>query len=408
MKNTRQLWTVAIGRSVSLLGDEVALVALALRLQGGGAPPWQIAALFVAGLLPLVALAGPVGRLVDRADSRTLLVVSSMFQAACCLGLVVTTNDVTVLALVAALGCGEAVNGATWQALVPSIAGLDDIGAAMSVMQTARTAATVAAPAIAGVLVGTFGTRLPLLVDVVSYLAITLTALLVSTRRKAGLRRGDPGARSGWAIVRGDRLLRALLALVATFVTLGASVVVVEVFLIRETLHASAIWYGIALAFWGVGMLGGGVASGRWLRSDRAEVRALLAAVVVLSVSMVGFALCQNIGQLIALSVVGGVANGAVNLAGSTLLTRRAAPEARGRVAAVWSGVLSAALIGAYAVGGIAGAFLSPREIYAIGGVLGLIAPLALGPSLLRALSAGEPVVEVVDQADGARSSQAA
>jgi tripartite-type tricarboxylate transporter receptor subunit TctC len=79
MKNSRQLWTVAIGRAVSLCGDEAALVALSLRLEGKGAAPWTIAALFVAGLLPLVALAGPVGRLVDRADSRTLLVTSSSF-----------------------------------------------------------------------------------------------------------------------------------------------------------------------------------------------------------------------------------------------------------------------------------------------------------------------------------------
>jgi len=396
------MWTVAIGRAISLCGDEAALVALSLRLQGNGRQPWTVAALFVAGLLPLVVLAGPVGRLVDRADSRHLLVTSSLLQAGICLALAFTTNNLAMLALVVALGCGEAVNGATWQALVPSIVGTEGIAAATGILQSARTAATVAAPALAGILVGAFDTRAMLLVDVATYLAITVTAMTIATRRKVEVS-SEPGEmRSGWSIVRADQLLRSLLALMCTFVVLGASVVVVEVFLIRETLHASAAWYGIALAVWGAGMLAGAVAGGRYLRSATSLARVLLIGVVGLSVCMVGFALCRDIAQLIALSVVGGLANGLVNFAGTTLMTTRSAAEERGRVAAIYSGILSASLVGAYAIGGIAGIALTPREIYAIGGALGLAAPVLLGRALLRAVS-GDAASQMA-----ARSNQAA
>ncbi|MDT4910131.1 MAG: hypothetical protein QOI69_3372, partial [Pseudonocardiales bacterium] len=72
----RDLWLVVVAKSVSLLGDEVAAVALVLRLQSHGAQPIAIAALLIAAMLPLLLLAGIVGRLVDQYDSRVLLVVS--------------------------------------------------------------------------------------------------------------------------------------------------------------------------------------------------------------------------------------------------------------------------------------------------------------------------------------------
>ncbi len=49
--------TALAGRSASLFGDEVALVALTLRLQASGAHPYQVALLFAAGLVPFVLLA---------------------------------------------------------------------------------------------------------------------------------------------------------------------------------------------------------------------------------------------------------------------------------------------------------------------------------------------------------------
>jgi MFS family permease len=98
----RDLWLVVVAKSVSLLGDEVAAVALVLRLQSHGAQPIAIAALLIAAMLPLLLLAGIVGRLVDRYDSRVLLVVSSLAQGALCVLLAYTADTGVVLGLVAA------------------------------------------------------------------------------------------------------------------------------------------------------------------------------------------------------------------------------------------------------------------------------------------------------------------
>ncbi|MDQ1740895.1 MAG: hypothetical protein QOE53_2547, partial [Pseudonocardiales bacterium] len=117
----RDLRIAVLARAISLLGDELALVALLLRTQGRGDGAWPVVALLLAGGLPLVLLAPLVGRLVDRIDSRRLLLVSGCGQLACCLALASLPSQPVILALVAVLGAGQAVNSATWQALLPSI-----------------------------------------------------------------------------------------------------------------------------------------------------------------------------------------------------------------------------------------------------------------------------------------------
>ena len=94
--NRRDLGIAVSARAVSLLGDEMAAIALLLRWQshGGGAP--QIALLLVAAMLPIVILAPVAGRAADRCDSRLLLVSASLAQAAACAVLVFTTAPVAV------------------------------------------------------------------------------------------------------------------------------------------------------------------------------------------------------------------------------------------------------------------------------------------------------------------------
>lgn len=70
----RDLAIALAGRAVSTFGDGVAMVALTLRLQADGAQPYEVAVLLAAGAVPLMLLAGRVGRLVDGHDSRALLV----------------------------------------------------------------------------------------------------------------------------------------------------------------------------------------------------------------------------------------------------------------------------------------------------------------------------------------------
>ncbi|TAM89533.1 MAG: MFS transporter, partial [Jatrophihabitans sp.] len=363
----RDLSLVLAAKTVSLLGDEVAALALVLKLQHGGAGTGSVAVLLMAALLPLVMLAPLVGRLVDAVDSRVLLVVSSLAQALLCVFLAFQASTGAILLLVAALGAGQSLNGATWQALLPAIVGPAELPRAMGYNQAAMTVASVASPALAGLLFGMYGARVPLLLDAATFLAITVAGLLVTTRhgrratsQPAPGRSGGHGADvygggqsdaagsagSGLRIMRRDPLLRTLLAVLAVFVGLGSMVNVVEVFLIRGTLGASANWYGINGAALALGMLVAALLAGR-LRGDMRLAHSFVASTVVIGTMLVAIAAAPNVYVLLPLSAAVGAGNGLLNVTLSALVMGRAAAPVRGRVAAALSAVASGAQLGA-------------------------------------------------------------
>jgi MFS family permease len=384
LRRNRDLWIAVVARAVSLLGDEAALVALTLRLHDSGSGAWWIAALFVAGMAPLVLLAPIAGTLVDRCDSRVLNVASGLAQTVACVVLVQVHSIPLVLGLVAALGAGQAVNGATWQALLPSIVGTERLPAALGMSQAVRTVAAIAAPAVGGALTGLYGARVPLLVDAATFAAITLAGLLVRTRRHVAQAARPRGRRGGYGIVRDDPVIAALLTTLAMFIVLGAMTNVVEVYLVRDTLHSTATWYGVLGGTWGAGMLLGALVGGRW-SSQLALARVVLASTAALSLSMLGYTVAPGVAWLLPVAVAGGAANGLLNLGSSALTMMRAPEHARGRVAAATNGIASAAMIGAFVLGGAMAAIASPRQIFLVAGMLGMLAPLSLGRWLLGA-----------------------
>jgi MFS family permease len=380
------LYLTVVARAVSLLGDEAAVIALSLRLHDNGGGASAIAALLVAGFLPLVVLAPVAGAIVDRFDSRRLLVSTSVAQAALCLVLSQVQATPAVLSLVVALGAGQAINGATWQALLPSIAGVDGLPRAIGLSQAATTLAAIAAPAAGGLLTGLWGPRVPLLLDAATFVVIAVAALLVRTRRTGNPRKA--GERGGLSLVRRDPVLLRLLAMLGVFITLGGMVNVVEIFLVRDTLHATAVWYGALGAVWGTGMFAGSVLGGR-LQGEEALLKGLLASACVLSIAVAGYAGVGSVALIVPLALLGGAANGVLNLTNSSLVMMRAPEQARGRIAAALNGTVSASLIGAYMIGGLLAAHLTPRTIFLFAGLLGLIAPMYFGAALLRAVRGG-------------------
>src|ERR1700684_4262343 len=93
----RDLLIALAGRMVSTFGDEVALVALTLRLEADGARPYEVGVLLAAGVVPLLLLSRPVGRLVDSRDSRHLLVGGGLIEVACTVPLIIVHSVVAIV-----------------------------------------------------------------------------------------------------------------------------------------------------------------------------------------------------------------------------------------------------------------------------------------------------------------------
>ena len=255
----RDLALVAAGRGLSLLGDEVAVIALALWASHQGRGTLAVAALVMAATLPQLLAAPVAGLLVDRLPARRLIATVSLLQAVVCLGLVpaIGAGDLgAVLVLVVLLNVGQTVAGPAWQALVPAIVGPDRLTRALSFVQGTTAAAMLLGPAVGGLLVGAVGTASALVVDAVSFLVLAVVAVALRHDRRperSGPRQqGEMSA--GIRLIAADPLLRSVVVLITALVLAAGAINVSEIFLVTRTLGAGPEAYGAVGALFAAGL----------------------------------------------------------------------------------------------------------------------------------------------------------
>ncbi|GII26531.1 MFS transporter [Planosporangium mesophilum] len=408
----RDVYIAAIARGASIGGDLLAATALLLALQGRGEGGAAIAAVLVASSAPLVLLAPLSGRLVDRVDSRLLLTVVGLVQAACCVAMAMTGSVPVLVALVAVVAAGASVTQPTFAALLPDMVRVDDLPRATATMQTASSIGMLAGPPVAGLLLGAYGLGAPLLLDGATFLGIIVAGLFIATRRRPSARVADPvdtaavnlvnPANAGvppppWSLSR-DRLLMPLVVMVGLVIAVISSTNVVEVFFVRETLHASTAMYGVVGATWT-----GALAIGSWLvarrRTDDSGYALLMTvSLIVTSVVIALAGLVPNVWWLMALFVLGGACNGVENSIMAVLVSRRAPAAVRGRAFGYFGAIAHAANIAGFVAGGVLVDRFAPGTLLVASGLLGVAAVAVCVLPMLRAVRR-----ERADTREGAR-----
>jgi MFS family permease len=397
----RDVYLAAGSRGVSACGDFLAATSLALVLQQRGHAGIAVSGLLIAAALPVAVLAPLAGRLADRADSRTLLVLAGLLQAAVAAVLAFTSQPVAMIGLVALLACGLAITQPTLAALMPAMVRPEDLPRASGLGQVATSIGMLIGPALAGLLVGTAGPRPALLLDAVSYLALVAAGLLIRTRRRAQPSAASPA--TPWRL-RDDRTLTTLFGALFVVVAGVSAINVFEIFFIRDTLGGSATIYGLVAASWTVGMLiGSGFVTKlppRWFNGRVALALMAGSCVPVLFAATVG-----SVGWLFPLWIGGGIFNGALNVMGAVIVADRVVPSVRGRAYALMSAVAQTANMLGFVVAGPLIDRFGPRELVAVCGAVGLLAALACLPMVRSAVRPTPPPAPVSGEGERARAS---
>lgn len=384
----RDLYVAASARGVAVLGNEIAITALMLQFYDQGAGGWGIAALVAAGMVPMVVFAPVIGLLIDRYDSRMLIVVSGLWQSASCLLLVFVHQVGAVLTLVALNALGSAVANPVFSALTKLMVPGERLASASAVLQSSNVMATLIGPPVGGLLTAvTGGARVPLLIDAGTFLAITAAGLLINTRRRPGRTNRKPNARAGIALLFGDRALAATLVLGVLLIIVGTAVGVAEVFLVRDTFHASALAFGLLQAAYTAGMLVGTAVASRMSTTQRLLV-AIPVSSAIMAASFVVIGLANSLVLTFVLYVVAGAGTGVESAAAGTLLLLRTPEPVLGRTLASFSALLRGAGLLAYGVSGLVVGLFPPETVFLLSGTAALLAVLAATPALRRAWSA--------------------
>ncbi|WP_067494523.1 MFS transporter [Actinoplanes sp. TFC3] len=367
----RDVYIAAAARGLSVCGDFLAATALALALQQAGAGGFLVSALMLAAIAPIALLAPIGGRLADRADSRAILVTVGSAQSVICSVLAFVSEPWLIIALVAVLASGLAVTQPTLAALVPAMVRREDMSRAGGITQTASSVGMLVAPALAGVLAGQFGARVPLLIDAVSYAALVAAGVLLRTRRGSAQR-----ATGSWTL-RSDRLVAVMIVALAVTVAGVGAINVIEVFFIRETLHASTTIFGLVSAAWTAGVLLGAPIFGRLGRrwNDPAKlVRMVLLCAAGCCVVVLGAATVPNAWLIVPFWIVGGFCNGGLNVYSAVVIAERVPDAVRGRAFAAMSAAVQAGGMVGFLVGGPLLELFAPRPLVAAAGLAGLVA----------------------------------
>lgn len=370
-----------------MLGHTVAITALTLDLHADGADTWVIAALLFAGTLPLVLFSPIAGLLIDRYDSRRLLVVSGLWQAAAYALLAFTEHPVAVLLLMTLASIGTAVTTPLLMSLTPLMVRETQLAAANGLQQGTVVIALMAGPAVSGMLFGLTGdAQVPLLLDVMIYLAIVGTSLLISTRRRPEVGASRPRALDGITVLFADRAVGPVVTLAVLLVLTLHLTYVAQVFLVRDTFGASALTFGLVQATHTFGFLVAAVAASRLNTTRRILLGTPLSA-GVLAVALLVISLARSLPATFAMLLLAGFGVTVVLVAVGTLLMQRVPKDMLGRALASFTAAHRAAALVAYVLGGWAASLISPLAIYAIAGIGVLITLLATVPVMHRALA---------------------
>jgi predicted MFS family arabinose efflux permease len=237
--------------------------------------PYMVAMVQTATTLPVCLLALPAGTLADRMDRRILLLAVQwvMLLLALLLGVLVlrgVANETSLLLVTLGMGACVAVMSPTWQSIVPSLVAREDLQQAIALHAVGLNISRAIGPALAGLIIVSFGIAWPFLLNALSFIAV-----IAALWHWRGYRRPQQASnqsylaalRTGLAQARDNQALQKTLWRSALFYIPGQCYWALLPLIAREQLHGGPRLFGVL-----VGCIGAGAVAGAlWLPQLRAR-----------------------------------------------------------------------------------------------------------------------------------------
>jgi len=301
----RTLWIASLA---SNFGGLVQAVGAAWMMTSLTDSPQMVALVQGSVSLPLMAFSLLAGVFADNFDRRKVMITAQVFMFSMSLSLAVMAyqgllTPWTLLSFTFLIGCGTALHGPSWQASMGDIVPRDELASAVTVNSMGFNMMRCIGPAAGGAIVALAGAAAAFAVNAVSYVAI-IGALLrwKPPARDLHLPR-EPFGSAFSAGLRYVAMSPNLLRVNLRGFQFGLAAVVVLALLpvvVRDLMGGSAFLYGVLLGCFGVGAVGGALAS--------AKLRARFSNEWIARGAFCVFALCAVVLALVPDPVIGGIA----------------------------------------------------------------------------------------------------
>ena len=325
---------------VSTLGSQLTVVAIPFQVYHETHSSFQVGAVSLAGLVPLITgslIGGSVGDAVDR---RTILVLTAIGLAGTSGTLAVNAAmahpAVWLVYLVSGISGGLiGFSSAAQTASVATLVGQRHQSAAAALSQMVFQIGTIVGPATAGLLVSFAGLSWVYAVDVATWtISIVLLRSLAPIPPQAGATR--PGLASvieGVRFLRGKQALQGIYLIDLNAMVFGMPRALFPAIALGQ-LHAGVSGLGYLYAAPGVGAFIGSLGSG-WVGYLRRQGRAVIVAVLVWGGSIVLFGLVHVFWIALVLLAIAGWADVVSAVLRSTILQTTVPEEFRSRLSSI-------------------------------------------------------------------------
>jgi MFS family permease len=376
LRASRDFRLLFSGQLVSMMGSQITIVAVGYQVFHLTHSTFQVGAVSLVSLPFLVGGSLYGGAIGDVVDKRRLLSWSA-------LGLAVLSGLIAVNAALAspsllaiyvltALAAGlTGFSNPARSAAIPKLVAPDQLIGAYSINQITIQIATVAGPALGGLLAAV---SLPAAygVDAVSFLAIFAATLAMSPLPAAeGARRRTWGAiREGFGYLRGRQVVQGVYLLDLNAMILGMPSSLFPYFA-AERFHAGAGVLGLLYAAPGAGALVGAFTTG-WVELLRRRGRAVVVAVVVWGLAIAAFGMATTLWVALVLLAIAGWADVISAVLRNTILQTSIDEEYRSRMSSFQMAVVAGGpRLGNFEAGLVAE--LTTPAISAVSGGLGCV-----------------------------------
>ncbi len=376
---------IALARVVSSTGSTAAYTALTYAIYDRtGSTTWVSVAVFVtlAAHGILMPLGGWIG---DRFDRRRVMIVSDLVAAALFVAVAFADQPWLLVALAFLATVAEIPFMPASSAAIPNLAAPEDLAWANGRIASAIATGITIGPAVAGGLIAIVGPSTAFALNAISFV---VSAAIVSTvHGQFADRAREPhepvgSARAGLDFVRHSAALRVIV--LAEFVAfIGVGMIIVSDAPLAKHFDVGSVGYGLLVAVWGLGMIGGAWWAGRALK-ERQEPMALLIGSLVTAAGLAICAVLPWFWLILVSSVAAGGGHGVQNVARQGIVQRRSPDTVRSRVFAAVEAIANVAFIASLAVAGPLVEEIGPRAGYGVGGVIWILGALVLAPAVLR------------------------
>jgi MFS family permease len=346
-RDYRAFWVTQFISNVGMWMQTVAQGWLVYRLTNS---PFLLGFVGFASSAPAMLLMLPGGVVADQLDRKRVVAISQWAQAGCAMWLAIAiyVDRISVWQIIGAaliVGTAQSFSGPAWQAMVVDI--LEDrsrLPNAIAMNSLQFNISRALGPLLAGIAMTAWGPFWCFFLNAVSFLPLILVLGRIPTRQVMVERAGAIWAKlhEGFAYVRKDRVVLALLAVIASANVFGYPIIQLMPVVARRLFTDDRLGNAWLMGGAGIGSLAGALYLS--IRTPKQKFAMIAGALFTLGVLLVGIGFAERAAPVVMMLAVCGASMVMAMALCNTSIQERIPDSMRGRVLSMYTFAFFAAV----------------------------------------------------------------